>query len=679
MKKNKKGKKNKNINKNPFTEKNIIKNKNPGKEAVSSGKSMIAYQQNLEVLKQKYPELARLMQNTPIQDYEILPDEQQKAPNLLIRSQGCKYYRGSDPLEDVKLQLKALSLKNTRLAVFLGFGLGYVLFHYARHMAKEQKTTFMLVIERDPQVFKAAIQTTDLRALISNPNVRFMVGQPEERLYVELRNYLAENSRFKFLKAMNAVYYDTAIMLNKTYYLNAIKHLRESGAHQVLNFGNSPEDSIIGIENMLDNINEIIYNPGINLLYNKFKGKPGIVVSTGPSLNKNKHLLKGLEDKALIVAADASLKVLIDMGVKPHLVASLERVPLTAKLLSGFNPEDVKDVYFAGCPVVRKETYQAYPGPRIIVYRNFDHFKWLGVERGILEIQLSSGNMAFKLAEALGCDPIILIGQDLAYSDDGTTHASGTVLGEVQGKKKKRKKLTVKGNYGGKIMTNDTWYSFLKAYDLDVAGYNGTCINSTEGGAFIQGTQIMTFQEAIDRHIKDSLNPLEVIENSISSFSSAEADQDFYKLKSLVDMTKSDMQSIFDNCQKGLELHEKHKQVLIDAVSKPEAARAENDKVENAYREICQLRESCSKDYHHTFQLFFMHVIQSFSIKFEMELYAIPGKHEHSIAAKAEIALLHKEWYSVVGDIAKIMIDILEKTETTLTARNDLATVNSSR
>ena len=80
--------------------------------------------------------------------------------------------------------------------------------------------------------------------------------------------------------------------------------MKDAGSQQILHFGNDPYDSLIGIENMLANLDEIISNPGINLLYNKFAGKPAIVVATGPSLNKNKHLLKGMENKALIVAAD---------------------------------------------------------------------------------------------------------------------------------------------------------------------------------------------------------------------------------------------------------------------------------------------------------------------------------------------------------------------------------------
>ena len=64
------------------------------------------------------------------------------------------------------------------------------------------------------------------------------------------------------------------------------------------------------------------------------------------------------------------------------------------------------------------ETYANFPGEKIIVFRKFATFEWLDIKKGILDIGPSAGNMAFKVLEYLGCDPIIMIGQDLAITDD---------------------------------------------------------------------------------------------------------------------------------------------------------------------------------------------------------------------------------------------------------------------
>ncbi|MEW5919767.1 MAG: 6-hydroxymethylpterin diphosphokinase MptE-like protein [Bacillota bacterium] len=666
MKKSKKKNKKKNQNyvKNNATQ--GAQSSAPYTGGISFNSVQVIYQRNMQALQQHYPDLARRVSTTHVTNYRIVPSSSGGIPNLYIPANNAFYYDQAGPVQDVQAQLEALKLKNTRLAVFLGLGLGYQTLHFAQNMAKEQNTNYLLVIEKDLEIFKAALKSTNLVPLLENPRANFMVALPEESLYVEIRNYLAENSRFMLLKATKPVYHLSALKLHKDYYLNALKQLRESGAHQLLHFGNDPHDSLIGVENMLENLNEIIFNPGINLLFNKFQGKPGIVVATGPSLNKNKHLLKGLEDKALIISVDASLKILLKMGVKPHLVTSLERVPAVVKLIEGINKEEVEDIYLAACPVVRNEVYQAYPGPRIIVYRNFDHFKWLGIDRGILNIQLSAGNMAFKVAQALGCDPIILIGQDLAFSKDGYTHAKGTALGEKQDNVYKIKTLNIMGNDGQPILTTETWYSFLKAYELDVAGYNGTCINSTEGGAYIQGTKIMPFQEAIEQYIKDTFDPLSCIKNSIASFTTAEAERDFLNVKELIEKTSADMESVIDNCKQGLQLYEHYKEELFGLLADPGKNTPLKEKIHKVHAQMLQPKYNCIKQYHQTFQLFFMHILQSFNIKFEMEMLAVPEKHDDKDIATADILIRHKEWYSVVADLARICLDALQKAKESL-------------
>lgn len=619
------------------------------------------YRRNMHSLQQRYPQLVQRVSMTQISSYRIVPAGPGGLPNLYLPATDTFYYEQSDPVKDVRQQLEALKLKNTRLAVFLGLGLGYQVLHFAQNLAKEQNTNYLLIIEKDLQIFKAALKSVDIVPLLENPGIQFMVGFSEESLYPELRNYLAENSRFMLLTAMKPVYHPSALILHKDYYLNALKQLRESGTHQVLNFGNDPHDSLIGVENMLRNIEEIVFNPGINLLYHKFKGKPAVVVATGPSLNKNKHLLQGLEGRALIICVDASLKILLEMGVKPHLVTSLERVPAVLKLIAGVKKEEVENVYFAACPVICHEVYQAYPGPRIIVYRNFDHFKWLGIERGILNIQLSAGNMAFKVAEALGCDPIVLIGQDLAFSRDGDTHARGTALGEKQDYVFNDNILEVMGNDGRPIRTTSTWYSFLKAYEVDLAAYKGRCINSTEGGAYINATEVMPFREAIESYMKAPFAPLEIIRESIASFTKGKAEEDFHHVLELIRRTTADMQGMIESCRLGLQLYERYKDDLHEYLASPQQINPFRKKPQQLSEEMLAPKHKCISQYHQSFQLFFMHIFQSFNIKFEMEMIALPEKFANKETAAANLLLRHQEWYLVVTELAQVCIKALAK------------------
>ncbi|NLX01600.1 MAG: motility associated factor glycosyltransferase family protein [Syntrophomonadaceae bacterium] len=634
------------------------------------------YHANMQALKIHYPSLATKIEQTPKNNKFVISRVGSQATlNLYSREGNFYYYNIDDPLADVAAQIKALKLKNARLAVFLGMGLGYELRHYVQNESEKQNTVCILVIEKELEVFKAALENTDLSGIIRHPHLRLFVGLEEGDLYTNLREYLHESNRFFFLKAIKAVYHPSSLRLNKDYYIRALQLLKDAGSQQLLHFGNDPYDSLIGIENMLANLDEIISNPGINLLYNRFAGKPAIVVATGPSLNKNKHLLKGLENKAVIVAADASLRVLIDMGIKPHLVTSLERVMPTVKLLEGFNKEEVEDVYLAACPVVRNELYQVYPGPRVIVYRDFDHFKWLGIDRGILKIQLSAGNMAFKVAEALGCDPIILIGQDLAFSRDGRTHAYGTTYGEKQ-VSSGVKILTVPGNDGKPIETTSTWYSFLRAYEMDLLNYSGTCINATEGGAYITSSTVMSFQEAIAKHIQEEFCPRRTIRERLTAFTPQNVEQDLQQILKLTADTIKDLEQVVEYCRQGISSYEKYKDELESCLYGSANMKSIIKKLSMIEREIMEYKEKC-RQLHHTFQLFFAHVFQSFAIKFEMEMIAVPEKYKDPDMARIEIILRQAEWYAVIGDLAAICLNSLRNSREML-QRNHPAVDNAN-
>jgi len=154
--------------------------------------------------------------------------------------------------------------------------------------------------------------------------------------------------------ATQPIFLYPSMKIGKEYYLQALQILFESIFHSIQNHGNCPEDSLIGLENMLDNIEQIAKNPGVNILYDKFKGKPAVIVATGPSLKKNMHLLKGLGDKALILSCDATFKLLLKNNIKPHMVTSLEREHEVQQFFDGLDPEEVKDVYMTACPKCKR-------------------------------------------------------------------------------------------------------------------------------------------------------------------------------------------------------------------------------------------------------------------------------------------------------------------------------------
>lgn len=574
-------------------------------------------EQNYDAIKLRYPKMltpirkAADIQNATITKTNI------HLPTLTV--DGIHLYDTSNPIEAIRHEVQAWKPTGTMLAVFFGLGLGYDPLFYSEQIAKDAGTEYCLIVEPDMGMVKLACQHAPIWPLIQHPNIDLMVGMPcdSAAMFNELCRYFKANQRYHNLRAVKFFYTPKLYERNAEYYETFQREFVNAARFCILEYGNDPLDSLIGVENMFKNLNEIINFPGINLLKDSCKFIPGIVVSTGPSLDKNKHLLKGLENKAVIVAADASLRPLLNIGVKPHIVATLEREMAVVDLFAGVTPEDVKETYLAGCPVIYPEVYKAFPGNHIIVYRNFDHFKWLGIERGILDIKLSAGNMAFNICQHLGCDPIILIGQDLAL-DNEKTNADGAVLGTEQDSYLNEPRFMVQANAGGEIMTTRSLKSYLEAYIIDVAHHTGTVINATEGGAYIAGTQVMPFADAITNHIQSTTNIRRILADDLSAF---EPGQDLPKVKQLISDTIDDVRKMQELCEQGV--------AYIDSIRDQVTPEAGMDKLSELLRETLAIKDKVIKtgtergQAWYTWQGLVAHVMQAWFLSFEMEMRAL--------------------------------------------------------
>jgi hypothetical protein len=402
---------------------------------------------------------------------------------------------------------------------------------------------------------------------------------------------------------------------------------------------------------MFANIKEIVENPGINLLKDKFKGIPAVCVATGPSLDKNVELLRGLEDRAVIIAADASLKPLLDKGLKLYMITTLEREIDIVKLFKDIPADKYSDVYMCGCPVIYNEVYQTYKGPQIIVYRSFDHFKWLGIDRGMLEIKFSSGNMNFKIAEYLGCDPIILIGQDLCIYGD-KTNADGAVLGVEQQTYLREARTKVKGNYEDEVTTTHSLKLMLDSYVVDVGGYKGKCINATEGGAYIDKTELMTFAEAIEKHVTENYDIKRILTGELAKF---KADTGDYK-KVLANIEKSigEFAEAVKVCDEAYEYFKGEIPKLTENIIKPDKAY-----IDEVFKKMVESKANMQKDLF-TWQLFFAHIAQSVFVNFEIQMNAISTDYKDIEAAKAKILVENLKYFEVIGGMIRASIKTLE-------------------
>ncbi|TEX99754.1 DUF115 domain-containing protein [Campylobacter sp. US42a] len=264
-----------------------------------------------------------------------------------------------------------------------------------------------------------------------------------------------------------------------------------------LNKGNDPQDSLIGIKHTLNNLSKTL-NHGVFqdfLKERRNKAKNAIIVSTGPSLIKQLPLLKQYAKKAAIFCTDSSYPILAKHNIKPDYVLSLERVIYTSEFFNNDFKEFDKNILFIIASLTHENTIKYLEKNQrnyMLVQRplysaanlKLDEFGYLGVGHSV-------ANMAYELASALRHENIILIGQDLAYGNDGTSHPKEHIFGE-QDNAIIGEFYTLAYGGNGQVRTQLSWNLFRQAFEKDIffakEKLGIDTYNCTEGGARIEGS-----------------------------------------------------------------------------------------------------------------------------------------------------------------------------------------------
>lgn len=100
------------------------------------------------------------------------------------------------------------------------------------------------------------------------------------------------------------------------------------------------------------------------------------------------------------------------------------------------------------------------------------------------------------VAIKMGCNPIIFVGQDLAFTDN-KTHSKDIFSKDIIENNNLR---DVEDIYGNTVKTSKNLYIYLRWIQNRIYKEEDIqFIDSTEGGAKIKGTKVMRLSEVIDK------------------------------------------------------------------------------------------------------------------------------------------------------------------------------------
>ncbi|EGA2825666.1 motility associated factor glycosyltransferase family protein [Campylobacter jejuni] len=232
---------------------------------------------------------------------------------------------------------------------------------------------------------------------------------------------------------------------------------------------------------------------------NKFEN--AIVVSAGPSLAKQLPLLKAYQEKAVIFCADGALSMLEKKGIVPDYVTNLDFTDLAMKFFQ--NKENKTSLNVLSCATHPNVVHSLKAENCMIVLRNKALYQRFNLnDFGYIDTGTHVSHFSYTLALALGFKNIIMIGQDLAFDEEGNSHSKGFDFGEKFSGEENIDKLKVTAYAGkGEVLTHITWndYRIKLEYLFACNDQKAKFYNATEGGARINFTEELSFKECCEK------------------------------------------------------------------------------------------------------------------------------------------------------------------------------------
>lgn len=395
--------------------------------------------------------------------------------------------------------------------VYIIFGLSN--FSYAKELLKKVgENNIVLLYEPNKNIFIKAIEVVDITEIVKNDNVVLCIDGINNELFGDfVAVVLADYGLMRITKYCCMPNYDE---LYPVIWRDVIKSIKEKYQSIILSRNTEILMAAEFIKNIINNCKDIVRQYSVVQLELRFKqidkiGEiPAILVSAGPSLDKNINEIRKAKGKAFIVAVDTALKTLLKKNIIPDIVITID--PHKPPIL--FMHMKFKDIPMVVCDCSNYELHVLHQGKRFYFaetesYMSYIYNECTGGKLYSTETGGSVANNAFSLINILGFKKIILVGQDLAYTGKKfhTTDAYGesdkNILEDYN------KYFEVEDIYGGKVYTESNMDLYRKWFESQIVRYPRlNVIDATEGGAKIEGSEIMTLKEAIERECKTDID-----------------------------------------------------------------------------------------------------------------------------------------------------------------------------
>lgn len=408
-------------------------------------------------------------------------------PQMEIGGRKILLHSRFDPVTEAERSVSDLVVRDYSLLVVAGFGFGYHLQTLLSQMAPDAT---LLVLEKSPEIIRCAMENRDLAGLLSDSRFILLLGAQEDDIAESMRSRSSRTTAF--------IVHRGSSQADADYYANVTRIAKSYISAKDVNVATLAKFEKTWTSNIIRNLPVLCDGADAGQFFDKFAGIPAIVVAAGPSLPESIPFIRENLTRAVIIAVDTSYFILRRYGIEPHFCVTVDPQVINARYFEG---HDGGSAVLVGDPCAHPSAFRLFKGRISVTGIPFDMMKWIERAtgtRGELAHGGSVSTNAYDFAKKLGCSPVVMVGQDLAFTK-GLAHARGSYLDELihlrahrtfTSQMFNRSQLSAlpaiwrKGIRSAKVHTNQKMMIFIGWFEKRNDPF---LINATADGSFLHG------------------------------------------------------------------------------------------------------------------------------------------------------------------------------------------------
>lgn len=467
------------------------------------------YANNITHLQKHYPAAAKILPviaQASLFQLEITKNEMFTARYQPPDRSPLYVHSRYNPLEEARRWLSAQLQPGCQQVVFYGFGCGYMV----QALLEINPAIKIYIYEPGGELFKLIIENYSLNKLINPKNIIDLVLATPVNTPAAFINQIVTkintSTQLLVLPAYHRIFTRQVAEFQKEF-LKIIEQYK-------INLNINANSEIFWTLNALANSKTVQNTPNIFDQKAEFTGKPLLLVAAGPSLEQEYQNLKQIHQNkmAYIFAVGSAIHALTANAIVPHAFCSYDPYAGNEKLFAKL----VKPAYplIFGSSIFQ-HTLKYHHGPKIHMLINQDTINpfLLGVDKAqIINDAPSIAICVLQLAYKLGCNPIILVGQDFAYPKNQVYAQDSAVNRAAQlTSAEKEQAFTVTAVDGTLVETSKSFQMMRRNMESYLSTWHfaaGQVINTSPAGAKIAGTVAQSLKAVIAEQLQaNSINP----------------------------------------------------------------------------------------------------------------------------------------------------------------------------